>query len=778
MERELAAKSNQTHQRLYPGQSWRPLMAGRAARVAIPLLQRALGNQALQPLPQDTLPFRSTGDAPGAAVSHLGPEATAGHLIDWYTSWTGDLDESALGHALLRCMLAGDDAVVEHVLDALDDSDRDDVAYALCHAATDQNLDAITAHEQGRVLLNRLYDEMTAGYASGEESREADRLLQAKARLGTAAAFEQAILQPKIFPFRLPGLTVLEDAPLSAERRANGMIWAHQPVRVLAADRFRRETSTLPLDVFTSGLELPANEIVGVKMYDLGGEVHYRPALYLIHLAHRTDATIMAKMGEAATYGLSLGAGSIVGWTSRAIVWADRAAAAAGLLTSVIREHRGWIVERFSESGRTFLSWIDRVTSAVALYGGVRAIVGMVQMINALRVAYGEWKAMRQVMSLSADEGRTADRIAHNAESFFEHTEQVRAAQSALQPAARPVPDLRGPAANTDVPVVLWRPAANDNPWRVPGEPPTLQAIPSRFEGSRSVSTPGPYYGPPAATPLPVPPSVTAATPAPLQLVPPMASASLPSARVPSAAHLSVPPPAPAGALSAMRPVASATTPEVTASPEAVPISAAQPHTEANKQPEQITLRLPAQKAVHAPLYRSLIRARRLVHIANKSRDSDAQADTWDRALRPGGMMPIDQRIWNALDAMDIADNRKLRPDWSKTQDHVSMHVDHQVELQVCPRGEEEVWDSFANYELLDEDSNISSGSQLKANIVAERSRLAARTGNSAWLGADLVFTRLEVMAGRRGERWSADEIQQGKHYHVLRWLLGETRRP
>ena len=90
--------------------------------------------------------------------------------------------------------------------------------------------------------------------------------------------------------------------------------------------------------------------------------------------------------------------------------------------------------------------------------------------------------------------------------------------------------------------------------------------------------------------------------------------------------------------------------------------------------------------------------------------------------------MAMYQEIWNRFDEMNVEENRRLRPNWSKTSDRVPMQVDHKVELQVCPRGEEEIWDSFTNYELLDAESNSSSGSQLKANIAAERQRLVAAT--------------------------------------------------
>jgi hypothetical protein len=217
--------------------------------------------------------------------------------------------------------------------------------------------------------------------------------------------------------------------------------------------------------------------------------------------------------------------------------------------------------------------------------------------------------------------------------------------------------------------------------------------------------------------------------------------------------------------------------PTPTPTPTPVPVPNPDPTRRRRPQPE-IILRLPPQKAVHASRYRSLIAARRLVHLYDNPRTQDAQAQIWDRALRPpGGQMAMYQEIWDRFEAMGMPPARRLRPNWSRRMwFRFPMQVDHIIELQVCPPGEMAIWDSFANYELLDQASNGSSGPQLAANIRAERNRLVAVTGDFAWLVRDLVFTQLEVMAGEPGQRWQADEIQQGQHYHARRRLLGEIR--
>jgi len=90
------------------------------------------------------------------------------------------------------------------------------------------------------------------------------------------------------------------------------------------------------------------------------------------------------------------------------------------------------------------------------------------------------------------------------------------------------------------------------------------------------------------------------------------------------------------------------------------------------------------------------------------------------------------------------------------------MEVDHKVELQVTPPGEEGIWDSFSNYELLDEDSNRRCGSQLRANIAVERRRLALITGDPTWLVRPLIFDEVIADEGTSGERWKEDDITLG----------------
>lgn len=351
-------------------------------------------------------------------------------LISANTSW-GDLDEAALGRQLRVRAVAGETQFVRDVLDALSSTDRDDVAYETSHACADEELATIANAADGRRLLDRLYDEITSGSVSSEEAEEAERLLRIKANRITPEDFEAGILTAKVFPFRLPGLTVLSDAPISAQPRSGGRIWVKQPVRVLGTSEFRDETRTLPTRVFIGGIEIPENEVVGVKLYDQGGTVIYRPALYLVQLSNETTTTVMTKIGEAAAIGLTLGGGSLLAGAgeatlfARALLVADRIAFALSVATSILREHRGWIISRFGDRGRNFVTAVDRVNSVLAIYGLARTAVGAVQTVSALRSAYNEWTAARSAIALAESEAAVVDDLANSTDDLLREMDDL-----------------------------------------------------------------------------------------------------------------------------------------------------------------------------------------------------------------------------------------------------------------------------------------------------------------------------------------------------------------
>ncbi|WP_280641210.1 eCIS core domain-containing protein [Streptomyces afghaniensis] len=397
----------------------------------------------------------------GTKVAVLRSPATDN--ISRRTSWYGDLDERMLGRDLLDRARAGDFPFVQEAFDALGSSDRDDVAYEFCVAATYAEIQAMTASAAGRAVIDRLFDELTTGTKDADEQREADRLLKVKAARMTPEEFGTAIRTAKIFPFRLPGFTVYDSAPISAERRPGGRIRVHMPTRVLGTAMFRADTGTLPADTFINGIELPETEIVGVRMYDLGGAVVYRPALFLLELSNETSTTVLSKMAEAIGIGLTLGAGSLVGlgveatMAARVLLWADRAAFVLGTLTSVIKEHRGEILAHFGDTGREFLRYVDFVQSATAIYGFARVALSLGQLVNGLRIAYGNLRSAAKATKEGGTGGVTGE-LTRSTDELLRQADGIQGAKVAATappttappttaPAPTPVPPGFGPDA-------------------------------------------------------------------------------------------------------------------------------------------------------------------------------------------------------------------------------------------------------------------------------------------------------------------------------------------
>ncbi|HEX5703552.1 MAG TPA: DUF4157 domain-containing protein [Pyrinomonadaceae bacterium] len=407
----------------------------------------------------------------GSPIIYRTPEE-AEALVSRHTSW-GFLSEAGLGQELLQMALRGELALIDEVFTALGSTDRDDVAYELTLAATDADLVQLAGTSPGRRLLDRVFDEMTAGSVAAEEQAQADRIRQVTTRATVSASdFDAAATsgRTKIFPFRLPGFTVFNDAPIEA-RRVPGGIWAHSYVRVLGTSEFRRETSTLPTDYFLGGITLPESEVIGVRLYDQGGIIHYTTPLFLIQLANATTQQVLEKIIEAAGIGLTLGTGALAGLgveatlAARVLLWADRAAFILGTLTSVLREHRSWIIENF---GRGFMDAVDVVHSAVAIYGMARIAIEAPRMIRSLRDSYRAFREAAEARgsTFAPAEQTTIREVTQSTDELIDQVDNIRGARTpgstAPRETAEPLPGTAGPEA--PVPATEPRPSPTTEP--------------------------------------------------------------------------------------------------------------------------------------------------------------------------------------------------------------------------------------------------------------------------------------------------------------------------
>ncbi len=319
--------------------------------------------------------------------------------------------------------------------------EQDDVSREVVAALPEEALRRMALHREGNLLLESLFDAMTSGHVRPEELEQAARLLAAEAqrRHLTPEAFVRAVERARIFPYEAMGLTK-GGAPLTAGKREDGRIWVELTPRSFE-DRYRAEAATL------HGLEyvLEPDELVGVRLYDEGGGVVYVPALYLLLLSHEDSARVGWKMVEAGALGLSLGAGALVeagveaGVAARVLVACDRVAVAMGLATSLLLEHRGWLVERFGVEGRGLVYGLEVFHSALAVYGGIRLGMAAPSLVRGLRELYRGFleraRAQRRLGRLTQEEAARVARLQQPLEGMFQELDAMREAGGATPPA-------------------------------------------------------------------------------------------------------------------------------------------------------------------------------------------------------------------------------------------------------------------------------------------------------------------------------------------------------
>ena len=185
-------------------------------------------------------------------------------------------------------------------------------------------------------------------------------------------------------------------------------------------------------------------------------------------------------------------------------------------------------------------------------------------------------------------------------------------------------------------------------------------------------------------------------------------------------------------------------------------------------EPERIELILPPQK--NARLYRGYLSSGLLQHSLDRPERSTNQIAIWEADIRRE-MSPESLDLGRQL---DLTDSQILRPDWNKNGQRMSMQVDHKVEWQVRPIGDETLLDDPSNMELLDARANQASGQAIHSTIQNLRQTLAEQTGDQSWLFRDLTFTHVSG-GGSAGDRWFDEEIKRGEHLEIYRTLLAEN---
>ena len=361
----------------------------------------------LNPYDQPGTPNLAQTEAHLAAQKQ--PKETPAQLISRFTSW-GNLDEDGLGGYLLGLIRQSPalSTYVERVLDELGVLNRDDVSLAFMEQATDADLLSLAHSPAGRILLGHLLDELSSGKMAEDEQKQAQRILAARIQSRSIDLVAKRLAKSRglVFPYRKSGPTVLDDAPLMVDRLSDGRIRVKLPQRVEGTDKFKAEVRTLPSEVFTSGLVLDADEWISVKLYDEGGVTVQQPALFLLQLSNVGDYDLGMKILTVSATALSFGAGGAIAGSSRVLVFLDRAALALGILGTIVDDHRGWIIAKFGDDGRTFIKAVGVAEALAGIYGLGRLAFSLPQIIRDVRLSWRNWRTSPAYQSLNSAELR------------------------------------------------------------------------------------------------------------------------------------------------------------------------------------------------------------------------------------------------------------------------------------------------------------------------------------------------------------------------------------
>jgi hypothetical protein len=271
----------------------------------------------------------------------------------------------------------------------------DDTAREVLQATTDDELARAIQGERGRRAVAQLYGALTSGSLWDDEREQARRVLTAYAQRIGVERFARAIEdeQTKVVPLRGFGATVAKPVSVTVELASDGLdvtlnsnMYAYEEWRALGGMHFR----------------MGFDEVVGVKLLDESGATRFAPTLYLLEVAHQDARRTLFKCGEAFAFGVTLGAGGAVaagGRLATTLMWCDRAAVALGAMTSVVDEHRAWILEKFGEKGARFLRYSDGLSTLVAFYAVGRIVTAAPRVLVGLRDAYREMKALKAALS-------------------------------------------------------------------------------------------------------------------------------------------------------------------------------------------------------------------------------------------------------------------------------------------------------------------------------------------------------------------------------------------
>jgi hypothetical protein len=338
------------------------------------------------------------------------PPATADEDV------TADEDEGAR----LARAVAGREMTYAQLVSALEgSSDAEDIALEFMESRplqSDLLLKQMLGDLDGRRALDRLYEYVTHGETSivGGFFRGlvpvplADDSPRRRTQAARIVALRMAAVPPEkfaaadrakmmIFPFDPRVWSVGWSAGWDVYTNDDASI-VYVRVDTNVPGAYPEEWATLPQNMATQFVPIPADQIVAVRRYDLNGVLEPKPAIYLRHLRAYREQKMAEGAQIASGLGFAVGSGglSTVGKTglSRALVQADRVAIAISALSYFANEERAWFE---AEELGDVLAALDTLNSAAQIYGMARLVAEAPGLVRDVHTSYRNWQTRRSI---------------------------------------------------------------------------------------------------------------------------------------------------------------------------------------------------------------------------------------------------------------------------------------------------------------------------------------------------------------------------------------------
>lgn len=313
---------------------------------------------------------------------------------------------------------------------------------------------------EAKHALILMYEALITGDVSANEREQAQRIINSKLRLKSAAGYLAERKGGKrlttggpmpIFPVRFSGLLRHAWATPHVKLDDKLMVYISYPVHNCANDMFKKECKTFD----PMGTTLHPNEIVGVKNYEQdGAPISYMTALQLIDYANQSHNATMGNIITVATLPLGWGAGAAVkgaatlGRAARLGIWfarnADRIQNAIQIAAIFVREQRAWILENLGSTGKVLIDVIETADQVATIYGYAQLGKMGLDMASKLRKSTKEASDAARTLNMDADDIKVFDQLNEQAEQWAKKIDDADAAKK--------LDDVNAPKSNVDAP--------------------------------------------------------------------------------------------------------------------------------------------------------------------------------------------------------------------------------------------------------------------------------------------------------------------------------------